>query len=358
MIGDLKVPASLQGFRVTAYLKQAQKIDVSANNAVFHFCPGPTHSELSEVFDNLISPPRKYYFAYFSDDSCLSIRTTSGEIVRYNVDISSCDASHTPALFEAYQKLPSYEAADDLSMLVDQLRKPIRVYDLADRRRYVELRNERGDPTLYSGSTITTSVNNFASLLIGQSIATSGAETEREIIAAARDVGYLITLEKCDLIEDIQFLKHSPVLDTKGAWQPLLNIGVLLRLSGTCTGDLPGTTHESLEDRAAVFQKALLQGAYPRSNFALVDNMKSVVVGATGRGSELAERRVATALAYKVRETVHAIFDSEDVYRRYRLTPHQMRMVDDDFGRAAIGTFHHNPALSCIMERDYGLHAY
>jgi len=240
-------------------------------------------------------------------------------------------------------------------MLIDQLRLPIRVYDLGQRKAYVELENIDNDPTLYSGSTVTTSVNNFASLMIGHAISESNAETPEEIIAAARSVGYIITLERCELIEDIQFLKHSPVLDDTGEWRPLLNIGVLLRLSGTCTGDLPGSKNQSLGSRGSTFQRALLQGAFPRSSFPLIDNMKHVVKGADCAKKLSVDRLVARTLAYKVSDTLTASFKSEDVYRRYRLQPYQMRMVDVDFGLGNVGTFHHNTALSSIMERDYGL---
>lgn len=357
MIGDLKVPASLQGFRVTKYLKLAQTKDVVMDNAVIHFCSGPDHTQLSQVFSDLINPPSEYYMAYFSDDSCIAVRQDDGSVFRANLDISSCDSSHTEHIFNAYQQLASGRAGTDLATLVDQLRLPIRIYSLdrSQGKQYVEMRTKDGSPTLYSGSTCTTSINNLANILIAHSIVLHKAKTPDQIIEAAAQVGYAITLEHADRIEDIQFLKHSPVRDVRGDWQPLLNIGVLLRASGTCKGDLPGKTSESLEVRAQSFQRALLQGMYPRSHFPLIDGMKRAVANAVCSGDEQSQKRVAAALKYKIGDTITNHFTSADVYRRYNLTPSECDNLDQTLSTAGYGTFLHSPALSKILEKDYGL---
>lgn len=355
MIGDLKVPASLQGFRTTWYLKHAQERDIVLDNGVIHFCSKPSQAQLTHVFDNMLAPSRKYFFACFSDDSVLAVRCKDGSIKRYDVDISSCDASHGPDLFAAYCNLADGLMNEDLNLLIDQLRAPVRIKDLASKN-FVKVVNAWGDPTLYSGSTTTTSVNNFASQLIAYSIMSSNAETEKEIIAAAGRAGYLITLDKAERFEDVTFLKHSPVLDTTGQWRPLLNIGVLLRLSGTCSGDLPG--RGSREERGTAFQKQLLCGVSPRSHYPLINNMRSVVKGASTKLTKGALTAVSKILEYKVVNASsdnHHYFHSEDVYRRYRLTPTDMDVIDNEFGRAGYGSCHQNASLDKILKKDYGL---
>jgi hypothetical protein len=273
---------------------------------------------------------------------------------RYNLDISSCDASHGPALFDAFIGLGSGEARADLAKLVEQCSQPLRVYDLRDRKRYVQLKPLT--PKLYSGSTITTALNNLANVLIAISIAEAGATTGPEIMNAARDVGYILTVEVCELFEDLQFLKHSPVLDTQGQWRPVLNIGVLLRLSGVCKFDLPGSG--PLEARGRAFQRCLLQGAYPTSHFPLIDNMKRVVEGHDVKLDAAVAKKVAETLAYRVdfsTEDEERHYHSADLYRRYRLTNAEQYTIDQVFGNAGYGQSFTSSGASLILDKDYNL---
>lgn len=351
VIGNLGVPASLQGFRTAKYMKMAQEKTIELENGTLWFCPTSSHDNLQRVFDAMLNPKLDYFFACFSDDSVLAIRTEDG-VKWYNLDVKSCDASHGPKIFSNFVKTGGTTAMrQDLALLVDQLRVPIVVHDLASKDR-VTLKKRDNMPTLFSGTTITTGVNNFASLLIGYSIIKSLATTERQIQAAARRVGYMLDIEHCPIFEDVQFLKHSPVLDKTGQWRPLLNLGVLLRLSGTVTGDCPG--RGDLRARGDKFQYSLLQGAYPSSSFPLIDNLKSTC---TPHNDSAFSDVVSQQLRYKVGQTVRAEFYSEDVFRRYRCTPADIEIVTTGFGLAGYGTLHANPSLDKIMRRDYGLSA-
>lgn len=352
MIGDLKVPASLQGFRVTSFLKEAMNdCKFLYGGGMIMFCAKPTFEQLSYVFAELHSPGLRFFFVFFSDDACYAVHTDSG-VRRFNLDISSCDASHGPALFENYPKLTEGVAREDLEVLVDQCKLPIRIYDLADtsHKRYVELQPKV--PKLYSGSTMTTTLNNFANIMIAVSTAESKATQPDEIIAAAAAVGYLITIDEAIVFEDIQFLKHSPVIDITGAWRPVLNIGVLLRLSGTTYGDLPG--RGDLKTRGREFQHALLQGAYPHTNFPLIVNMRKACGTTT---NVQAVKQIEKRFAYKnyglEKETF--TFHSADIYRRYRLNVSESEHLDDVLGNANYGEHFCSPAADLILTKDYGL---
>lgn len=360
-IGDLGCPASLQGFRLTKFTKQAmfsQKIELEGG--VIEFCKEPSASALSTIFENLIDPPGRYSFVYFSDDSCLSIRTSTG-ILRCNIDISSCDASHTAALFKAYIDIHPEELREDATRLVKQCEQAITVCDPYDKKRKVTLKPK--EPRLYSGATITTAINNLACILLGHAFATNKIENAEDVVAAARKVGYIVTCEECRDWHDLQFLKHSPVYDMYGIIRPLLNLGVLLRMSGTSKGDVPGDKTETMENRAVRHQSSLLQGAYPRAKFTLINNMKescSRYEKASARVQKQIDRQINDMFAYKLHHEVHDdIFHvkSSEVFARYRLNALEIAEMECDFGRCGYGDHYASSATDLIYKRDYGLSA-
>lgn len=347
MIGDLGVAASLQGFRLTHFLKQAQDSErLDFNGGYARFVKAPTPEVLKEVFDDLISPPGRFVFIYFSDDACYSYRDDNGQVHMYNLDISSCDASHGPAVFEALEKLvPDGSPAEDLKVLTDQCRLPIRVVDANDHRRVVILRPRTA--RLYSGSTITTAINNLANLSIAFSIT---LDTTVDITQAARQAGYSVTVQQCQCPEDLQFLKHSPILDDQGRYQPLLNLGVLLRLSGVAKGDLPGKG--DLFTRARAFQKALLNGVSNGSSYTVLDKMRMKCLDAE---ESVVYNSAVAELTSKV-ASAEATFDDSSIYRRYRLDDTEVLDLLS-FADADTGTVHAGPAFSKVLEKDYGLRA-
>lgn len=333
MIGDLGILASLQGFRVTEYIKRVMHDrPIFYQGGIIMFCKTPSYQKLKYIFEQLIYPSLRYFFVYFSDDSCYSVHGDAG-VFRCNVDISSCDGSHGARVFRGFTELFSGQVKTDVETLVAQCRLPIRVYDLADpkRRTYVQL--EPHEPKLYSGSTLTTSLNNFANICIAKQLADDLVSTNASVVSSSRKVGYIVTCDDADEPELLQFLKHSPVRDVYEEWQPLLNLGVLLRLSGTCKYDLPG--RGDLRTRGRQFQSALLAGAYPRTIFPLITNMKKTC----GSSSTLASQKlVSNILEYKVVSELDdpvLTFSSEEVYRRYQLTHSEQEELDVLFGQAS-----------------------
>jgi hypothetical protein len=353
-IGDLGVKASLQGFRLTWFLKDAMHKTLLRHAKIrLQFIKSPSAGALEEAFRELIEPSDRGYFCYFSDDSCFSV-WIKGKVHRFNIDISSCDVSHTKALFEALIVLCPSRAQDDMRRLVEQCMKPFTVRSYVDRHRKVKIKFN--DPVLASGSTITTVINNLANILLGIAFAEIDFDVDvapRDLIMrAALKVGYVVTVE--DATEEwhlLQFLKNSPVVDTTGRLRALLNIGVLLRLSGVCRGDLPG--QGPIDSRSRFFQAALLQGAYPRISTPLVDNMKQT---AGALSSDLRfQTEVEKILAYKAISDECFTVDSFEAFRRYRLTPEEEQYVVDVFGRAGPGTWCNHSGLSKILHADYGL---
>lgn len=368
MIGDLGVAASLQGFVLTKLLKVAQDENpLWVNGGTIAFCSTPAIDRLQGVFDNLLSPQGKFYMVYFSDDSCFSFRHR-GRVRYYNLDISKCDASHGPRMFEALIKITPPHLREYMEILVEQCKLPIEIRSKSNPKNKVK--GSFKNPTLFSGSTLTTLINNLANTFIGLCLSRAVQELEDrdyedEELAAyfeahAEKCGYIVTGFKgddlCRKPEDIQFLKYSPVLDIDGTYRPVLNLGVLLRASGTCRGDLPGSKRQTIESRAREFQFALLQGMYPRTTFPFLETMKD----STGRHTnDKAVRRINNRLQYRIDETASAPvhhFSDEDVLRRYDLTPLEYTELRE-FSRAT--TFEHTSStfITKILKTDYGLTA-
>lgn len=353
LICDLGVACSLQGFRITSFMKKAMALcPIEVGDGLIEFIPTPDPATLEYVFGELIEPSDRFYMPVFSDDSCLALRKPNGEILRYNIDIASCDSSHTSELFFALRDLFPPHLRDEVEQLIAQCRESFTILDMYNKKRKVVL--EPTGPRLYSGSTLTTILNNLANFCIGIAIAQHpDIQSADDIISAAFRAGYEVTCQDCSDWHQLQFLKHSPVRCTDGVVRPLLNIGVLLRLSGTCKGDLPGTKDVSLRERARTFQASLLRGAYPHANFLLLDNMRKQA----GLGDELCDKHVRKILEYKVVEGDYPDFHvpSHEVWARYGLSALEVAELELDFGNCSFEEHYFSDGTNKILDADYDL---
>lgn len=357
IIVNFGVRASLQGYRLTNHMKHAlaQTITVGAD-ADFEFLIKPSADGLQRVFDTLINPPRRSYFVFFSDDSCYSIRI-NGVVHQFNIDITKCDISHTPPIFALLLHITPNYHKPNMARLISQCAADLQITcpeRLTFGKLRVRLRSANKEPRLLSGSTLTTLINNLACLTLGEAFRNITDPTEAGVEAAARRTGYAITCTKCTKIEDLQFLKYSPIRDTAGVHRPLLNIGVLLRASGTCHGDLPG--RGSVELRAAKFQKLLLHGMAPTTHYPLIDAMKAKVARATPTAVE--EQQILKRIGETHRptaSTIHRHFSSHAIGVRYGLSEAKMDELTGLLGNAGFGELIACDASRAILELDYGL---
>lgn len=365
MIGDLGVAASLQGFRVTDFMKVAEANEPTVTNGIeSQFIKAPNQLVLRQVFEKLIDPPLRGYFCYFSDDSCFSIRVNN-VVYRFNIDISSCDASHTPSLFQALRDITPNVAAGDMQRLIDQLKLPIKIRSVSNPKNTVLLYSKDGKPHLYSGSTLTTRINNLANQLISLALSQadfSNCHCYNDVVAvikaACLNVGYIVTCQIASEYSHVQFLKHSPVYDVNGRLQPLLNLGVLLRSSGICHRDLPG--RGDIQERGRLFQRALLTGIYSNVSFPLIDRMRLSVVGASPsiRDQKWIDHMLQPLLQYKVCDNVEPFQVSfEESFRRYShlSTQYDFAELMQDYGDGSFGTVVANVAANSILTMDYSL---
>lgn len=357
MIGDLGVTASLKGFRNTAAMKSAQHEEPILRNGIKReFVKSPDPTALKNAFQNLLEPENRGYFCYFSDDSCLSI-VIDGERHLFNMDISGCDASHTEALFEYHKRTYPVFMWSEIDSLINQCRETMRVYSNYDRKTY-RCYLKPTEATLYSGSTLTTIINNSANSLIAEAISEgtfSGthAEIEAQIIQAVARTGYIVTLQRCNHESELQFLKHSPARDFSHNLEPVLNLGVILRLSGVCRGDLPG--RGCIRQRAREFQHSLLTGASAQHSHPLLDVM---------RANCHIDTPISHAVLHATKKILHDRFSeskvrvaltAESVFQRYQLHSWELEELLDDFSRPGFCLHIANSACHRILLMDYGL---
>jgi len=360
LIMDLEVPASLRGFRLFDALKRAQDENILEYKAGhIEFCKSPRLTRLHKVFDRLREPDGRYHFVLFSDDSVLALRV-GDKVLWFNLDISSCDASHGPAIFDVLRKITTNRCKPDMELLIKQCQAPLKIRSIADPTHCLVLRPKR--PMLSSGSTITTGINNVANICIAMAIADAFDGTWKPgfIEECAARAGYIVTGgEPLSRFEEVQFLKHSPVLDVKGVWRPLLNPGVLIRATGSIDGDLPGSG--CLERRANTFQYSVIRGMYPKSEFKLKQAMLSAGgphCSLNAKQIEQTNAKVRQVTGFKVVEDSEypvCEFASADIYRRYDLTEAEIISVDQDYGELKYGEYLNSSGLSKILTMDYGL---
>lgn len=360
-IGDLGVVASLLGFRLTNFCKTAQASEVIEFGAwKAQFIKSPTRDQMQNAFQQLIEPEGQAYFAYFSDDSCLSVRHPGG-VHRYNLDIKSCDCSHTDRLFQLLEEIvPEGLPRDDMRRLTAQCGLPIDLRCLENPSKKVRL--QARCRVLYSGSTLTTFMNNVACLLILYALFLRGYTGQLvngqsiELREAAASVGYQITgIEPLPEIEDLQFLKHSPILDeSTNQYAPVLNIGVLLRSLGRANGDCVG--RGDLRTRARGFCSAVVQSAYPTTDFPLKSSLLTAF-GATFTQRQLIEaknsfgdHKVDPSLTLP---TIRPLAAS--LARRYRLTEDDMEELSALSSQLDLGRFINLQSVHRILETDYGI---
>jgi len=106
MVNDMGIEGSLFCGFIFDKLKKYLAEYYSHSKCEEQFVKTPDLNVLTTVFQKLVSPEKRMYFPYFSDDSCASIRCSDG-VFMANVDISCCDGSNGPAVFEAMRSVVS-----------------------------------------------------------------------------------------------------------------------------------------------------------------------------------------------------------------------------------------------------------
>jgi hypothetical protein len=346
---NLGIHSSLRGFILMERMKTAMsKHPIFINGGEIAFIKTPSRTNLKHVFDNLIEPKGKFYAPVFSDDSCLSVNQ-GNRTITYNLDISSCDSSHFDIVFDSFEKIFPDSLQDEIKVLTAQCASLCKLY------------SENGIESislvpqgkfLPSGSVLTTALNTFVVFMLIIQITLLDIITPETIHRAATRLGYILTVEECITYHDIMFLKHFPARDVSGHIQPVLGLGVIARMSGTCKGDLPG--RGPLQPRARSFQKSLLQGAVPYTHYTIIDRMKAKVADADDINLSLADLNLFYKVNFDDDDKIHIKIQDSEIYQRYHLTPYHVQQMMD-FANCGFEEFVSNDALGLILDKDYSL---
>lgn len=345
---DIGLNASLIVFRAAQILKQAvADTTFSVNGVNIHFVKTSSYADLKRGFDLMWRPTARITMLVFSDDVTMVHVDPTGAITYYDLDISSCDKSHSQHLFNLVRVMTPEHLKVDMELALEQLRQPLRVRNPTKRREYFEL-VPRWE-TLYSGSVLTTIVNVVAGFACGVNYSKLQTISTTTLQQASNAAGYDMTITPHKKFEKVQFLKHSPAKDKTGEWQPALNLGVLLRASGHVKGDLPG--RGSVRDRALAQHGAQLLCSYPNTHFPLINTARQ-------RHTYTTEEAMAIALKTVKSDPTgwpHLEFTDDAILERYDLTALSAHGIRAFFLHATYQHVLASPDLEHVLHTDYGM---
>lgn len=242
LVGDYTCPGSLLGGAVCACIKHVFEEWYVIKDLQMRFVFTPDYNTLKDCYSRLLTEG-VFTFIYHSDDACASIPCLDKQVY-VNIDISSCDASNGVSVFKFVSNLvkDTYWGRV-VDLCIKQCEKPLKIFNPRNPREKVKLTNV-GGPIEYSGTVLTTLLNNVATSAICLSIYVNcrnvhSRNISSSIAKAAAAVGYKVTVEVAEVFEDVQFLKTSPTRCSNDV-SVFLNFGVILRSYGSCNGDLPG----------------------------------------------------------------------------------------------------------------------
>jgi len=347
MIGDLTSPGCIVAGPAIAKTKEAFITPYTTCDHNMMFIKSADVGNLSAAMNTLLFDDCNQAL-YHSDDSCVGVQTSEGRIC-WNLDIASCDVSHGPKIFElALELTEDSDMAHQCVMKgVAQCHLPAIIPNPYNRHEKIKLLHDIA--VLFSGSVLTTLINNIATSLIYlrffyllRKRVLSREETEWLLIEAAQDMGYVVTLEACMTPEDVQFLKHSPVMTVDG-YKAVLNIGVILRTLGQCVGDIPVKGYKNnLPGAAQAYSAGVVAGWEHAGNHSLLATLREKYPNGTA------------ILGDKAINKVTEFLDDADIVRRYGLPESELRDFLKCLREAKLGDEIHSHFADVVMKKDYG----
>lgn len=358
LVNDLTCEGSLYGGFLAKIVKHAFEGELNFNSrgktVRSEFIAHPEIDSITRVFTRLINPEKTVEFYYHSDDSCISIQCEDG-IYFGNVDISSCDASNGEYIFKICEYICSLDPSLRLVMAgcIEQCRKKLKLRNPGSNREKFVIKPKI--PVEYSGSVLTTLLNNIANSLIVQAVFARVcrsrnlrvSEMPNLIRLAASDVGYIVTCVSPKTYHGLQFLKHSPVMSSLGLTANL-NAGVILRMLGQCDGDLPG--RGDIVTRARAFNSALIQGVVHSGQTTLLKTLQEKLP------PQVAPKKfVMPQLPVRSMGLAKGDIPDSELCARYSMQPYELEELYHYIRNASFGDKIFCSAVSKILRLDYGL---
>jgi hypothetical protein len=349
-VADLTCPGSCTGGYYIDYVKQIFEKPYKYRNGRAVFVKAPKLSVLQEVFQQLDDPLEDVYFCYFSDDSCVSARCADG-IFRSDCDISKSDGSQYLPVFNFLEQLISVDERfnDDVRSCFVQLTLAVKTHNPEEYLERIKYKSRVG-PRLFSGSVLTTTVNNVANFLIfcnfmekyNKSMTMQAVSTL--FAASAEEIGYIVKLKCAQYIQELSFLKHFPIRNIKGQIEPTLCWGVVLRAMGKTSGDVPGSSKVPLEYRFKKFHSEFCRSLVNAGKSSLFTALKKHIISARGEATD----------DFKSEGSIirHEVPNME-ICLRYGLDECELDELIEMIGRASIYTKFRCKASDVILDQDY-----
>lgn len=341
IVCDLGTPASIRsGWLITIIKEACTAVEDIVNSARLVYVKSPDMEFMSEQF-NLMRT--KSHFVYHSDDSCLALECLDG-MLWLNLDISSCDSSNGTSVFNELLQVVPDTLVPEISTLLDQCRAKCRVNG-------TKLDYEPVEFFEYSGTTLTTLLNNIASRTIGaQLLAGHIRGTKEEVLANVNRIldvcGWKCTVDVCSSLEELQFLKCSPLLGVDGAYHSCLNLGVILRCFGQCYGDLPGRGPIAI--RGYEHNCGLVAGLVHAGETSLLHALRR-------RFPPRGQTAIHTNASQSLENGSPSYIMDQSVSTRYGITLVDYQELINSIDASSVGDFVDVAASRTILQMDYGL---
>jgi len=331
---------------VGSFLKDFRLITFSCQ---YYDCQESSKSDL--MFREALSIPNdSVKLIFFSDDGFL-VSNINGRFKLFETDISSCDASNGFPIFVALNYLASkIGVSENLLKLIEQCARPTRIVNPDDDNEYVVLQ-----PKFYfeySGSKLTTVLNNLASVLIccgihdfcrDSPLHIDDLLTSENIVTAAFSVGYKLTVDLRSSWNSVTFLKRA--FNLSHSW---LVYGPILRSFGALDGiprkEFFGLTQDSFLNSS---YETLTEIHIQQWVLSLVNEPSSILLDAL---------RVRAKLDLSKYDK-HRVISLHDLQERYGGDDFEWYQLYDAVVGLRFGDWIHLPILEKIYKVDYGVTA-
>lgn len=261
LIGDYTCEGSLLAAFLVPLAKYAFAEDLEFDGATFKFALGTSVSDMDSYFQQFHDSNRDIYI-FFSDDVICKVRG-SYTWERANLDISNCDMSNGDPVFSRLAWL--FEGTNQHHQLIlracEQCKQNLVIRNPENPSEWITANLTRH--VEFSGTQLTTILNNIASLSICLSIHYKKirGSLQDHVRTRACAVGYEMTCDLAANPENVQFLKHSYSVDREGKCRSWVNVGCYLRALGSHFMDLPyNSKTETLADAGRFKNWAVLKG--------------------------------------------------------------------------------------------------
>jgi len=242
-IGDYSTEGSLLTHGLIDNMKEILFKEYESYSFLIFKCRTPSVEVLRNLFRKFYTSEKDLYVLN-SDDGMLRVNCTDG-VLYANLDISSCDISNGPSIFNFLKHWASVDPIlyHFVSLAVRQCEQCLKIINPENKRE--KLYFYPIQPIEFSGSTLTTILNDTAMFLVAlyfsyikKNRVLSKVETKKLFLDCVESSGYIFSFEEVSF-EKLQFFKNSPVV-IDGEIYNCLNLGVILRCLGHTKGDFLG----------------------------------------------------------------------------------------------------------------------